>query len=148
MTQHNDRHLAIVLYKFVTEPRAVAQSAGYDDVEVLAVGDLVGRRPSLHNRITWRFPLFNDDPWDVGADVLIAALGGDANLKATVAEVAPDAAWMRVAVPSTGSPWQESGGFNRETLRRIVDIGLGLDIAVFDYDQTNPTHGLRPERNS
>lgn len=148
MTEHTDRHLAIVLYKFAAEPNAVAQKAGYDDVDAVSVGDLVGRKPSLHNRITWRFPIFNDDLWDSGADALFAALGGYAKVKAMVAVVAPGAAWMRVCVPSIGSPWQESGGFQRETLKRIVDAGLDLDIAMFEYEATNPTHGLRPKPNS
>jgi hypothetical protein len=143
MTNHHDRHVAIVLYGFAKDPQAIADDVGYGDVEILRIGDIVGRRPSAKNRITWRFPIFNDDPWDYGIDALIAALGGAAKLKAVMTDVTPDAAWLRICVPSVGSPWQESGGIHRRTLGQMVDVGLDFDVAVFAHDPGNPTHGPR-----
>jgi hypothetical protein len=143
-TGHHDRHVAIVLSGFTKNPHAVVDDVGCGDVEVVAVGDLVGQRPSTKNRITWRRAIFNDDTWDYGFDALVARLGGPAKLKAILHHIEPTAAWLRVSVPSVGSPWQESGGLHLATLAQLVEIGLGMDVAVFAYDAANPTHGLRP----
>ncbi len=81
MTDHHDRHIAIIFYKFAVEPGTIAQAAGYKDVETVRVGDLVGRSPSKDNRITWRFPFFNDDTWPDAIAGLVAALGGEQRLR-------------------------------------------------------------------
>ena len=143
MTGHHDRHVAVVLSGFANNLDAVARDVGYDDVEIISLGDLVGRRPSAQNRITWRRAIFNDDTWDYGIDALIACLGGPAKVRAVLDEVEPTAAWLRMCVPSIGSPWQESrhGLGNHVPTRRI---GLGFDVALFAYDAANATHGLRP----
>ena len=148
MTGHHDRHVAVVLSGFAKNPRAVAHDVGYDDVEIVSVGDLVGRRPSAKNRITWRRAIFNDDTWDYGIDALIADLGGPAKLRAVLDEIEPTAAWLRMCVPSVDSPWQESGGMHLATMAQLVQIGLGFDVAIFAYDAANATHGLRPAPTS
>jgi hypothetical protein len=144
MTDHHDRHVVVVLHGFEQHPHGVASEVGYGDFEVICIGDLVGRRPSAKNRITWRRAFFNDNVWDYEIDALIAELGGPARLKIVLRDLGPAAAWLRVCVPSVGSPWQESGGMSLSTMSQLVEIGLGFDVAVFAYDAANPTHGLRP----
>jgi hypothetical protein len=145
MTDNHDRHVAVVLYGFAKNPRDVAREVGSADVEVICIGDLVGRRPSAKNRITWRRAFFNDDAWKYPIDGLIAELGGPARLKTVLRDLTPAAAWLRICVPSAGSPWQESGGMSLSTMSQLVEIGLGFDLAAFAFDAANPTHGLRPE---
>lgn len=143
MTEHHDRHVAIVFYGFLVDPQEVANWVGYNDVEILKVGAPVGRHVSSKNRITWRYPMFNDDNWDSAASALIDRLGGMDRLKSVIHEIAPKAAWLRICLPSIGSPFQESNGLDRKIMAQLVDLGLDFDIAMFEYDGTRPTHGKK-----
>ncbi len=143
VTNHHDRHVAIVLHGFTMSPKAVADAVDYDDVATLHAGDAIGRNVSSKNRITWRYPMFSDDNWDFAVNSLIGKLGGVDGLKAVIATTDTDAAWLRICLPCIGSPWQESAGLERKTLAHLVELGLDFDIAFFDYDADRATHGPR-----
>ena len=145
MTDHHDRHVAIVFYEFSSDPSMLAQQAGYDDVEFLKIGDAAGRWASKHNRITWRFPIFNDETWDDGVEGLINALGGLDRVQSLLHLVAPRAAWFRIALPAKASPWQESGGLSLTSIQQLAQLQLEFDVSIFEYDQDRPTHGLKPD---
>ncbi len=146
MTEHHDRHVAIIFHKVAADPDAIALTAGYEDVTLVRAGDIVGRRPSPDNRITWRFPIFNDDTWDYGIAGIVMALGGEERLRQLRDQVAPGSAWLRLCAPIIGSPWQESGGLGLDSVILLGRLGLAFDLCVFDYDEARPTHGLRPDR--
>ncbi len=133
-----------MLSGFDVNPQTLADNVGYDDVQTLKIGDPVGRHLSKKNLITWRYPFFNDDAWDMPVDRVIARLGGVDGLTTIIGNTRPQAAFLRLCVPSIGSPWQESGGLCHKTMADVVRIGLDFDIAVFHYDPANPTHGVRP----
>jgi hypothetical protein len=88
--------------------------------------------------------MFADDHWDVSIRALLDKLGGGEKLKLLIDTVRPEAAWVRLNIPSVGSPWQESNGLDNATLRLLAELGLDFDVAAFEYDESRPTHGRKP----
>lgn len=140
-TEHHDRHAAIYFNRFDMEPEAVAAMVGYEDVFWINRGEMFGRRPAEHNRIAWRYPFFADQNWDDAVEGLIDGMGGPDAVARVKNQVMPKAAWLRLALPIIGSPWQESGGLGTGMLSTLARLELDFDTSVFDYDPRRATHG-------
>ncbi|MDP3748482.1 MAG: hypothetical protein Q8Q88_15695 [Phenylobacterium sp.] len=140
LTEHHDRCVSLILHDFPQRPDEIADWADYGDVAVVMIGDKAGHRAVTKNRITWRQPINADVPWDDGLADLVRNLGGRERVAKLLSNVRPKAAWIRINLPSIGSPWQESAGLGRESIQLLADLELEFDIAMFAYDDSQWTH--------